>query len=369
MGIRQLLIFSPRSEPEANAWKPGDSVIMDLLRKGSNNAGKSLDVRKPRHERNTRICVGVADRDTSDSFAPLESRPMGKKDQQQVGADLASLHLRLSTLLMEGIAVQAVNLEQPDCGAFQTSVRLVRTELEAPNSTTDPLAAAGGVLKLLETYNRDLERIAKLRVLELSNIAALLMKSLIERTTDASQGDLRKIEKQLQKARKVEDILAAKQSLLEWQKGGCEPQIRPANLPAAPKAGESTIRILIADDDPGITTLLTTVLRNHNMLCFIAKDGKEAIEMALQMTPSLILLDVNMPAMNGFETLAALKRDPRTSSMPIVLLTACDESSNIRRGLRMGAQDYILKPFGAVDLASRLKRHLRNSILQQANLL
>ena len=118
-------------------------------------------------------------------------------------------------------------------------------------------------------------------------------------------------------------------------------------------------RVVIADDDPAITAIIKVLLKGYHFECYIAHDGEEALASARAFAPDLVILDVNMPRLNGFDVLKRLREDPARADTRIVLLTASDEDADVARGVSLGADDYIRKPFSMFELASRVKRLLR----------
>jgi DNA-binding response OmpR family regulator len=115
------------------------------------------------------------------------------------------------------------------------------------------------------------------------------------------------------------------------------------------------LTILVAEDQQHVRSLIEYKLRNtgYNVVC--AEDGRGALEKALEVVPDLILLDVMMPLMTGFEVLAALRANGRTKNVPVVMVTAQSKEDEILKGLEMGADDYITKPFSPNELAARVK--------------
>jgi DNA-binding response OmpR family regulator len=95
------------------------------------------------------------------------------------------------------------------------------------------------------------------------------------------------------------------------------------------------------------------------MTCHIAANGKQALESARALKPSAIILDVNMPYIDGFEVLSTLRNDPETADIPIVMLTSVQQESDIVRGFGLGADDYIVKPFNPMELLARIRRLVR----------
>ncbi len=114
-------------------------------------------------------------------------------------------------------------------------------------------------------------------------------------------------------------------------------------------------KILIIDDAPDIVALM---LKSRGYQVDIAKDGPEGIEKAKSGHPDLILLDIMMPGMDGYEVCAKLKADPDVKEIPIIMLTARDEPEAVTRCITIGAEDYIVKPFNLPALASKMKRLL-----------
>lgn len=115
-------------------------------------------------------------------------------------------------------------------------------------------------------------------------------------------------------------------------------------------------RILVVDDDPEIRSLTRLVLEGEGYLVDEAADGEAALARALGGDLDLVLLDVNMPRMTGWETLRVLKADPLLSTLPVVMFTIKAEVRDKVHGLQDGALDYITKPFQVDDLAARVRR-------------
>lgn len=117
--------------------------------------------------------------------------------------------------------------------------------------------------------------------------------------------------------------------------------------------------ILIVDDTPTNLELLLDCLENAGFKVVVAEDGKRAIELADYAPPDLILLDVLMPHMDGFETCHRLKANPATQDIPIIFLTAVTDHANKVKGLNLGAVDYITKPLDHKEVLARVNIHLR----------
>jgi two-component system cell cycle response regulator DivK len=116
--------------------------------------------------------------------------------------------------------------------------------------------------------------------------------------------------------------------------------------------------VVIADDDPMITALVSATLGRLGAECFIAHDGRHALELTREKLPAVLILDVKMPQLDGFDVLLALKSDPRTFAVNVVMLTGCDDESEMMRGFGYGAEDYVTKPFNPPELAARVVRLL-----------
>jgi DNA-binding response OmpR family regulator len=117
-------------------------------------------------------------------------------------------------------------------------------------------------------------------------------------------------------------------------------------------------KILVVDDVIKNIQLLGSVLGKEGYAVSYAMDGAKALEMAFTERFDLILLDVMMPGMDGFEVCRGLKRNPETEEIPILFLTAKSEQSDIVRGLQEGAVDYLTKPFNTAELLARVKTHM-----------
>ncbi|MCH7963987.1 MAG: response regulator [Bacteroidetes bacterium] len=123
-------------------------------------------------------------------------------------------------------------------------------------------------------------------------------------------------------------------------------------------------RILVIDDLPENVFMLQERLEHEGYEALTAYDGKSGIEKAITEIPDLILLDVMMPDINGFEVCKTLVNDSRTSAIPIILVTAKTGAEDTKEGLDAGAYDYIKKPFNKVELLARVKSALK---LSEAN--
>jgi len=118
-------------------------------------------------------------------------------------------------------------------------------------------------------------------------------------------------------------------------------------------------KILIIDDEPAFSEMLKLRLEANGYQVETAPDGASGLEKAAQSQPGLILLDVVMPGLDGFETLRRLHRDPGTSRIPVVMLTARGEFKSITQAQQLGAADYLIKPPETNTLLQLVQRYVR----------
>jgi diguanylate cyclase (GGDEF)-like protein len=119
--------------------------------------------------------------------------------------------------------------------------------------------------------------------------------------------------------------------------------------------------ILVVDDDPDIARFVEVNLRSAGYDVSVAGDGAEALERAGEIRPDLVLLDVMMPRIDGFEVAQRLRKNPQTANTSIIMLTAKALSADKVTGLQSGADDYIIKPFDPIELLARVKGTLRRA--------
>lgn len=113
-------------------------------------------------------------------------------------------------------------------------------------------------------------------------------------------------------------------------------------------------RVLLADDDAALRRLVSATLGSNDFELLHAMDGEEALRVASEKHPALVLLDVNMPRMDGFNVCRHLKTDPSTTDIKIVMLTARGADVDRQRARDAGADDYFVKPFSPVQLLNRV---------------
>jgi two-component system alkaline phosphatase synthesis response regulator PhoP len=137
------------------------------------------------------------------------------------------------------------------------------------------------------------------------------------------------------------------------------PGLRERCLPAELRRGGTPTRlrrVLAVDDEPSIRRLLEVDLTRAGYQVVTARDGLEALAMARAAPPDLIVLDVMMPGLNGFQVLDSLKEEPATGEIPVIMLTARDDDASLRHACRHGADVYMSKPFNPAELRSVIDR-------------
>ncbi len=117
-------------------------------------------------------------------------------------------------------------------------------------------------------------------------------------------------------------------------------------------------RVLVVDDEPNIVLSLEFLMRKAGFEVEVARNGQEALEAIARRPPDVLLLDVMMPEMDGFEVCERLRADPRGRATKVVMLTARGRDSERQRGLALGADAYVTKPFSTRDLVARVKAML-----------
>jgi DNA-binding response OmpR family regulator len=137
-----------------------------------------------------------------------------------------------------------------------------------------------------------------------------------------------------------------------------------ANSPVVPDV-TSPSTILVVDDDSDNRALLEAELQRDGYLILTAQDGEEGVEQALSALPDLILMDLAMPRLDGFGAIEQLLKHDTTRMIPIIIMSAMVEVTHRVRGLKLGAIDYICKPFDLQDLQDRVRTHLRLQHLER----
>ncbi len=122
--------------------------------------------------------------------------------------------------------------------------------------------------------------------------------------------------------------------------------------------------VLLVEDDPKVAEVLAGLLQDDNITLSSAEDAAKALELTRETNFDLILLDLGLPGMNGFELLVQLKAAPKTESIPVIVLTAWNSTRDKVRGFELGAVDYLTKPFESAELRARVRSALRAKNLQ-----
>lgn len=117
-------------------------------------------------------------------------------------------------------------------------------------------------------------------------------------------------------------------------------------------------KVLIADDKPEVVELVKVSLEGEDYQVIGASDGEEALRKTTKERPDLVILDVVMPKIDGYEVLGNIKKDPKTKDIPVIMLSAKGQKLDREKGMKLGAIDYIIKPFGPSALLDNIKKIL-----------
>ena len=128
---------------------------------------------------------------------------------------------------------------------------------------------------------------------------------------------------------------------------------------------ERASTILVADDEPNVRDVIKLMLADEGHRLVFAENGAEAVEMAQELVPDLILLDVIMPKMDGYEVCKRLRNEPVLSQVPIIMITALGDTTSRIRGINSGADDFISKPFDFVELTAKIRNIIKLNRFRQ----
>jgi two-component system phosphate regulon response regulator PhoB len=120
-------------------------------------------------------------------------------------------------------------------------------------------------------------------------------------------------------------------------------------------------RVLVVEDEPAQLEILAYNLESDGFLVSRARDGEEALLLIREDVPDVIVMDWMMPHLSGIEVCRRLKSNPETRSIPVIILSARSEDEDKVRGLEIGADDYVVKPYSVVELMARIRTQLRRS--------
>lgn len=130
-----------------------------------------------------------------------------------------------------------------------------------------------------------------------------------------------------------------------------------ADKPQGPSGAPKTV--LVVDDSPTETRIFVNALVKAGFRVETASDGEQGVEMARRLRPDLILMDVIMPVLNGFQATRMLHRDAATADIPVIMVTTKDQQTDRTWGMRQGAVDYLVKPVDTAELLERIRGRIR----------
>jgi CheY-like chemotaxis protein len=156
--------------------------------------------------------------------------------------------------------------------------------------------------------------------------------------------------------RELEKLLIIKRLLEASLPATTEKKDPPAALPAK----DGAKKILVVDDDPTTVKIISHFLQKENYRVSTSQSGVDGLKKAFQEAPDLILLDVMMPDLNGFQFLSIYRKDQDNARTPIVILSSLNEEADVLKGLETGAVDYITKPFSPQVLMAKIKKNLNS---------
>ncbi len=129
--------------------------------------------------------------------------------------------------------------------------------------------------------------------------------------------------------------------------------------PSTDRAAAPSATVLIVDDSPTETHVIRGIVEGGGYQVITADNGEQGVAEAAESRPDLILMDVVMPGMNGFQATRQLSRNPETAEIPIIMVSTKNQETDRAWGLRQGARDYVVKPVGASELLSKIKTVLQ----------
>ncbi len=115
-------------------------------------------------------------------------------------------------------------------------------------------------------------------------------------------------------------------------------------------------KIVIADDNENIREALTYLLEDEGYELWLAKDGAEALAKSREIVPDVLLLDIMMPGMNGYDVCSSLKNDPLLKKIYVIMLTAKGQAAEQEHGKEVGADEYVVKPFSPMEILTKIKK-------------
>ncbi|MCU7827964.1 MAG: response regulator [Candidatus Thiodiazotropha sp. (ex Myrtea sp. 'scaly one' KF741663)] len=125
--------------------------------------------------------------------------------------------------------------------------------------------------------------------------------------------------------------------------------------PIVHEGSRQTGTILVVDDSPTEVHIFKKILEKQGYSIVVAKDGREGVDLAKETHPDLILMDVVMPVLNGFQATRQLKSNEETAGIPVIMVTTKDQKTDINWGMRQGANEYLVKPVAPAELLHKIK--------------
>jgi CheY-like chemotaxis protein len=226
---------------------------------------------------------------------------------------------------------------------------VLRVRYAVPSATEDWTSLYDGVIVSIAENTQNQIDAAFLASIDKPLVAIGLSSSILEATLNSHQGE--------------HDFLLAPWNPSELVLR-CYTMINRQASRSARTDGPNRVsrpHVLIGDDDPTTVALVRMTLKSHDVDCRGVSDGSQVLEAVADTKPDLVVLDINMPRLDGFEVLTALKNDDNTRDIPVVMLTARQQEADILRGFSLGADDYVTKPFSPLELVARIKRSLRKT--------
>ncbi|MEW8027862.1 MAG: response regulator [Candidatus Thiodiazotropha sp.] len=122
-----------------------------------------------------------------------------------------------------------------------------------------------------------------------------------------------------------------------------------------PVSSQSKARVLVVDDSPTEIHIFKKILEKQGYQILVAKDGQEGVDIAIQELPDIILMDVVMPVLNGFQATRQLKNNESTANIPVIMVTTKGQQTDKNWGMRQGATEYLVKPVAPAELLHKIK--------------
>ena len=128
-----------------------------------------------------------------------------------------------------------------------------------------------------------------------------------------------------------------------------------SEAPIVQEGGGQSGTILVVDDSPTEVHIFKKILEKQGYNILVAKDGQEGVDLAKESKPDLILMDVVMPVLNGFQATRQLKNSEETAAIPVIMVTTKDQKTDINWGMRQGANEYLVKPVAPAELLHKIR--------------